>query len=63
MTNKSKSLLALAGFGAAVAGAAWFGSRYSPKDPRTKLWYNRLDKPGYNPPTMFFRSCGAACTR
>jgi benzodiazapine receptor len=48
--NKTKSLLALAGFGAAVAGAAWFGSRYSPKDARTRLWYSRLEKPNYNPP-------------
>lgn len=54
MTKNSKSLLALAGFGAAVAGAAWFGSRYSPKDPRTKLWYSRLDKPSYNPPDYIF---------
>ena len=46
--------LALLGFGAAVAGAAWVGSRYSPRDFRTKLWYRRLDKPPYNPPDAVF---------
>jgi len=52
--QKPRSLLALLGFGAAVAGAAWFGSRYSPKDLRTKLWFNRLKKPAYNPPDFVF---------
>jgi tryptophan-rich sensory protein len=54
MTNKPKSLLALAGFGVAAAGAAWFASRNSPKDPRTELWYSRLDKPSYVPPEYVF---------
>ncbi len=53
-SNKTTSLRALAGFGAAVAGAAWFGSRYSPKDPRTRLWYSRLKKPRYHPPDYVF---------
>jgi translocator protein len=48
--QKRGSLLSLFGFGAVVAGAAWFGSRYTPKDPKTKLWYERLEKPKYSPP-------------
>jgi translocator protein len=54
MKKDTKSLLALAGFGAAVAGAAWYGSRYSPRDARTRLWFSQLDKPGYNPPDYIF---------
>jgi tryptophan-rich sensory protein len=50
MSNrKSRSLLALAGFGLATAGAAWYGSRYTrPKSRAT--WYRRLDKPSFAPP-------------
>lgn len=51
---KKTGWLALAGFSAAVAGAAWYGSRYSPKDPRTRAWYNRLEKPKLNPPDEVF---------
>ncbi len=53
-SNRSKSLIALAGFGAAAVAAGWFGSRYSPKDARTRLWYSRLDKPSYDPPEFVF---------
>jgi translocator protein len=53
-SNRSNSMLALLGFGAVVAGAALFGSRYSPRDARTKLWYQRLDKPKYNPPQSLY---------
>lgn len=52
--ERPRSLLALLGFGAAVAGAAWVGSRYSPRNPRTNLWYRRLEKPTYNPPDDVF---------
>ena len=52
--KKSCSALALLGFGAAVAGTAWFGSRYSPKDPRIRDWYSALNKPAFNPPDAVF---------
>jgi translocator protein len=50
---KSRSLLALAGFGLVTAGAAWYGARYTGKgnrDPR----YRKLDKPGFTPPDAVF---------
>lgn len=35
---------------AAVFGATWAGSRFSPRRPRTALWYASLRKPSYTPP-------------
>lgn len=52
--GRSNGPLALLGFSVAVAGAAWIGSRYSPRDFRTKLWYRRLEKPPYHPPDSVF---------
>ncbi len=49
MSNgNSRSLLALAGFGLATAGAAWYGTRYSRKKSR-ETWYRQLDKPSFTP--------------
>jgi tryptophan-rich sensory protein len=53
MARKS-GRLALAGVSAAVAGAAWYGSRYSPRDLRTRTWYARLDKPRFQPPAAVY---------
>ena len=50
---KSRSLLALAGFGLVTAGAAWYGARYSRKGNRDP-WYRELDKPGFTSPGVVF---------
>jgi benzodiazapine receptor len=50
---KSSSLLALAGFGLATAGAAWYGSRYSRRANRD-TWYRDLEKPSFTPPDEVF---------
>ena len=52
MSKTSKSLLALAGFGLATAGAAWYGSRYS--RGKGDGWYRNLRKPGFTPPESVF---------
>src|SRR5579872_1783480 len=49
----SRSLLALAAFGAATAGAAWYGAHYSRNGNRDS-WYRRLDKPSFTPPDAVF---------
>jgi translocator protein len=51
--RKSRSLLALAGFGLVTAGAAWYGSRYSHRGSRD-TWYRHLDKPSFTPPAEVF---------
>ena len=51
--GKSGSLLALAGFGLATAGAAWLGVRYSRKGNRDS-WYRDLRKPSFTPPDRVF---------
>ena len=50
---RSASLLALAGFGLATAGAAWYGARYSRSSSRDS-WYRQLDKPSFTPPDKIF---------
>jgi benzodiazapine receptor len=52
-STKPRSLLALAGFGLATAGAAWYGSRYNRKAKRD-AWYRGLDKPAFTPPDKVF---------
>jgi len=50
---RSTSLLALAGFGLATAGAAWYGARYS-HNRKSENWYRGLEKPKFTPPDEVF---------
>ena len=52
--RRPNSLFALVGFGVTVAAAGWFGAQHSPRKLRAKLWYMRLKKPAYNPPSVVF---------
>lgn len=52
--EREGNLLALAGFGAAVSGAALLGARVSPDDGKTRRWYRRLKKPEFTPPKPAF---------
>jgi benzodiazapine receptor len=49
----SRSLLALAGFGLATAGAAWYGARYGRRGAHSS-WYRSLNKPSFTPPDKAF---------
>lgn len=51
--HRSRSLLALAGFGLATAGAAWYGARYSRRGNHDD-WYRDLRKPSFTPPDNVF---------
>jgi len=51
--DRSRSLLALAGFGLVTAGAAWYGSRYR-CDGNRDSWYRQLDNSGFTPPDRVF---------
>jgi tryptophan-rich sensory protein len=49
---RTGSLLALAGFGLATVGAAWYGARYSRGN--RDGWYRDLRKPSFTPPDKVF---------
>jgi benzodiazapine receptor len=49
---RTGSLLALAGFGLATAGAAWYGTRYTRGN--RDGWYRDLRKPSFTPPDKVF---------
>jgi tryptophan-rich sensory protein len=51
--KNSRSLWALAAFGAATAATAWYGSRYS-RNASRGAWYRELDKPRFTPPDAAF---------
>jgi tryptophan-rich sensory protein len=51
MPRKS-NLLALAGFGLATAGAAWYAARNS-RDGNRDSWYRDLAKPRFTPPDEY----------
>jgi translocator protein len=52
--GRSSSLIALAAFGAATAGAAWVGARYR-HGARRDAWYRELDRPSFTPSDAAFR--------
>jgi len=49
---RTGSLLALAGFGLATVGAAWYGARYNRGN--RDGWYRDLRKPSFTPPDKVF---------
>jgi benzodiazapine receptor len=49
--ERTGSLLVLAGFGLATAGAVWYGSR-NRRDGSRDTRYHRLEKPSFTPPDV-----------